>query len=85
VRNAGAVIPAASIKAIFEPMVQLNVDRARPSASIGLGLFIAREITHAHGGAIDVSSSEDAGTVFSVRLPRSLSAQELGRIQRSAD
>jgi signal transduction histidine kinase len=85
VRNAGAVIPAASIKAIFEPMVQLNVDRARPSASIGLGLFIAREITHAHGGTIDVSSTEESGTVFSVRLPRSLSAQELGRIQRSAD
>ena len=83
VRNAGAVIPAESIKSIFEPMVQLNKDRERPSASVGLGLFIAREITHAHGGTIDVASSEDAGTVFSVRIPRSLSAQELGRIQRA--
>jgi signal transduction histidine kinase len=37
---------------------------------MGLGLFIARLIITAHGGTISADSSEEAGTVFTVRLPR---------------
>ena len=40
-------------------------------------------ITLAHGGSIDVASSAEAGTVFTVRIPRLLSGQEMGRIQAS--
>ena len=39
-------------------------------ADIGLGLFIVKEVVTAHGGAIEVSSSEVDGTLFSVTLPR---------------
>ncbi|MCW2763298.1 MAG: putative two-component sensor histidine kinase, partial [Marmoricola sp.] len=73
VRNFGPVIPPASIKTIFEPLVQLPLaeqQSGRPSTSLGLGLFIAREITHAHGGSISVESSESTGTIFCVHLPR---------------
>jgi signal transduction histidine kinase len=35
-----------------------------------LGLYIAERIVAAHGGSIDVRSSEAAGTLFTVRLPR---------------
>ena len=69
---------------IFNPLVQLDADRhdrGRPATSVGLGLFIAREITLAHGGSIGVTSSQEAGTVFTVRIPKLLSGQELGRIQ----
>ena len=38
--------------------------------SLGLGLFIARAIVSAHGGDIEVSSSSDDGTTFTVRLPK---------------
>jgi signal transduction histidine kinase len=79
VRNRGPVIPAESIHAIFDPLVQLSVtgqDQGRPSSSIGLGLFIAREITIAHGGTITVESSEASGTVFTVRLPRAQASQQ---------
>lgn len=38
--------------------------------SMGLGLYIAKEVVTAHGGTIDVKSSDSAGTVFTVRLPR---------------
>jgi signal transduction histidine kinase len=86
VRNRGSVIPGAALSMIFNPLVQLAPapgDRGRPSTSIGLGLFIAREITQAHGGSIAVDSTDAEGTVFTVRIPRLLSGQEMGRIQAS--
>ena len=43
--------------------------RRRPG-SIGLGLYIAREIVTAHGGTIDVTSTAESGTSFTVRFPR---------------
>ncbi|MES2105326.1 MAG: HAMP domain-containing sensor histidine kinase [Pseudomonadota bacterium] len=71
--NRGPVISADSLQAIFNPLVQLSMEghqADRPSTSIGLGLFIAREITEGHGGTINAESSESHGTVFTVRLPR---------------
>jgi signal transduction histidine kinase len=84
VRNTGPVIPEAALGSIFESMVQLQAnegDRSRPSTSMGLGLYIAREIVLAHGGSIEATSSDGAGTSFHVRIPKSLSAQELGRLR----
>jgi signal transduction histidine kinase len=78
VKNRGPVIPPESLKAIFDPLVQLSVDaqqQGRPPTSLGLGLFIAREITVAHGGTITAESSEDSGTVFTVTLPRTQAAR----------
>jgi signal transduction histidine kinase len=72
--NMGPVIPARSLQAIFDPLVQLsggNGDaKGAPASSLGLGLFIAREITTAHGGTITAESSDHSGTVFAVQLPR---------------
>ena len=73
VKNIGPVIPPESLQTIFDPLTQLSIGQqqeGRPSTSIGLGLFIAREITTAHGGTIRVESNEGAGTVFTVRIPR---------------
>src|SRR5471032_3231730 len=78
VRNFGTVIFSESLGAIFDPLVQLPVEddqNARPSTSLGLGLFIAREITTAHGGTIAVTSNKIAGTVLTVRIPRSVEPQ----------
>ena len=75
VKNYGPEIPRALLAAIFDPLVQLSVadDQKGPATtSLGLGLFIAREITTSHGGTIDVKSSEEGGTIFSVRLPELL-------------
>jgi signal transduction histidine kinase len=38
-------------------------------------LFIARAIVSAHGGEIDVSSSAETGTTFTVALPKAQSAR----------
>jgi len=36
---------------------------------LGLGLYIARAIATAHHGAIDVESTKETGTTFTVHLP----------------
>ena len=43
---------------------------ADASNGLGLGLYIAERIVAAHGGTIAVTSSDHAGTAFTVRLPR---------------
>ena len=70
--NDGPVIPAESLESIFSPLLQLpGVDQdARPRTSLGLGLFVAREIALAHGGGISAASSAELGTVFTGSLPR---------------
>jgi signal transduction histidine kinase len=78
VKNFGPVIPADSLRSIFDPMVQLATEKnqpGRPATSLGLGLFIAREITLAHGGTISAESGERTGTVFTVALPRTPAAR----------
>jgi signal transduction histidine kinase len=73
IHNVGPVIPAKSLRSIFEPLVQLSqqTELSEPSShSVGLGLYIAREITEAHGGTIQATSSKHSGTTFTVLLPR---------------
>jgi signal transduction histidine kinase len=69
--NAGRAIPEASLAAIFEPWVRVPGEASdRLPASLGLGLFIAREIVVAHGGTMAVTSDAVAGTRFTIWLPR---------------
>lgn len=72
VHNAGEPIPEEALPRIFEPLSRSSTSPAvrRADSGLGLGLFIAREIVQAHGGAISVESSREAGTSFAVRLPR---------------
>ena len=74
VSNLGDPIPPDALHAIFEPLVRApNASSAvheHSKTSLGLGLFIVREIVLGHGGAITVESSIERGTVFTIRLPR---------------
>ncbi|WP_050479857.1 sensor histidine kinase [Herbaspirillum rhizosphaerae] len=72
VKNYGTEIPFESLQSIFRPLVQLPTESGndgRPRTSLGLGLFIAREVALAHGGSIKVESSTESGTIFTVELP----------------
>ena len=72
VRNQGPPIAPDLLPRVFEPLVQdssIDAKRSRRPGSVGLGLYIAREIVTAHGGTIDVESSAESGTLFTVRFP----------------
>jgi signal transduction histidine kinase len=70
VRNSGSAIDPSILDQIFEPLRRGVSHDAEPGdSSLGLGLYIAREIAKAHGGDIDVRS-DSKETVFTVRLPR---------------
>jgi signal transduction histidine kinase len=51
---------------IFERYVRLR----KAAGGIGLGLYVARGIARAHGGDLGVSSGDDGGCRFQLRLPR---------------
>ena len=70
VRNSGSLIPADALTTFFDPLKRAATAEVSPQdTSLGLGLFIAREIAKAHGGEIE-ARSDATGTVFSVYLPR---------------
>jgi signal transduction histidine kinase len=67
VTNGGPAIPPTQIDRLFEPFWAPG--SAGERRGLGLGLFIVREIVRAHGGSVDVRST-DGSTTFTVRLPR---------------
>ena len=69
VHNEGQAIPAETLAGLFSPMTR-GLGAVNSGRSVGLGLFIVREIARAHGGEVSVTSSQDAGTTFSMRCPR---------------
>lgn len=66
--NLGDPIPKHKQDVIFEKFYRLDASRATKTGGAGLGLAIAKEIAHAHGGSISVSS-DAAATVFTVTIP----------------
>lgn len=60
--------PEALLANLFEPMTR-GTDQASQVRSVGLGLYIVRELAKVHGGDVAVSSSAAAGTTFTVTLP----------------
>jgi signal transduction histidine kinase len=56
---------------VFDRFFQVDPARSRATGNNGLGLAITKEIVEAHGGGIDVRSSETDGTEFVVTLPSS--------------
>jgi two-component system sensor histidine kinase/response regulator len=66
----GGEISAEARPHLFDPFRRGSLQRARDS--LGLGLYIVRQIVHAHGGTIELSSSSEGGTTFYVQLPRTV-------------
>ena len=67
--NGRGILPE-KIPHIFERMYQC--DDSRSSKGNGLGLSIAKELVNAHKGTINVTSTPDFETAFTITLPKAL-------------
>ncbi|RYD88909.1 MAG: HAMP domain-containing histidine kinase, partial [Sphingobacteriales bacterium] len=70
IKNSGKQIPDALREHLFQPFFRGKADSRE---GLGLGLFIAAEITKAHDGTLSVHSDDEA-TVFTLRLPSAVNA-----------
>jgi signal transduction histidine kinase len=69
VHNEGPPIPQELQSALFNPF-RLGERSSRSPAGLGLGLYIANEVIHRHGGQIEIRSTAAEGTTLRVALPR---------------
>ena len=69
VSDRGLGISAGDLPRIFDPFRSGHRPRAR-AEGLGLGLYIVQQLVIAHGGTVEVESTESAGTTFRVELPR---------------
>jgi two-component system sensor histidine kinase/response regulator len=65
----GGTIPADLLPTLFDPFRRRPTQRAH-SQGLGLGLYISQQIALAHDSRIQVTSSEEGGTLFTLRIPR---------------
>ncbi len=63
VLDSGPGIAAESLRTVFEPYYTTKAEGS------GIGLWIAQQITLAHGGTLEASNSPTGGAVFTMRLP----------------
>jgi signal transduction histidine kinase len=73
VRDAGPGIPREHQERIFEKFGRLEIPGSSKPGT-GLGLFIARSIAEAHGGALEVSPLPREGATFVLTLPAAAAA-----------
>lgn len=79
VHNEGPPIPPDLLPTLFDPLTRYATREStsqRMPGSIGLGLYIVREIVAANGGTVSVTSTAEEGTTFTVRMPRFFAAED---------
>ncbi|WP_329220460.1 HAMP domain-containing histidine kinase [Streptomyces sp. NBC_01485] len=69
VRDHGPGIPEEVLPHVFDRFYKASASRPRSEGS-GLGLSIALENAHIHGGGITAANSPEGGAVFTLRLPQ---------------
>jgi signal transduction histidine kinase len=72
IHNKGAPIPESLRASLFDPLSRGAAQEriSTITGSIGLGLYIARQIAKAHAGTVLLAASDHDGTTFAVELPR---------------
>src|SRR5262249_53506356 len=69
VSDTGVGIPAADLKRVTLPFVQVASSLSRKYGGSGLGLSIARQLCTLHGGNLSIRSVEGKGTTVRITLP----------------
>ncbi len=65
----GPGIPLGQREDVFKPFFRLEKSRNPKTGGVGLGLSIAQDIIHGHGGEISLADSDMGGLRVVVRLP----------------
>jgi signal transduction histidine kinase len=71
VADEGPGMDAGDAGRAFERFYRADTSRNRSAGGTGLGLAIVASLVAAHGGSVDLATAPGAGSVFTVRLPRS--------------
>ena len=77
IRDTGSGIPPHELPRIWDRLYRGQGSRGQPG--LGLGLSLVRAIIQAHGGHIEVSSTQGVGSEFSVVLRADLAPEPSGR------
>ncbi len=65
----GPGVPEDQREEVFKPFVRVDASRNAATGGVGLGLPIAREMVHAHGGKIWLEQSPQGGVRAVIQLP----------------
>ena len=65
----GPGIPAAQLEAVFQPFYRVDTSRSKQTGGTGLGLYIARDLAHRHGGQLTLANREGGGLRAALVLP----------------
>ena len=71
VSDRGPGMSPEQVERATEPFYRADPARCRDTGGFGLGLYLCRRIAEAHGGSLEISSTQDRGTRVVLRLPRS--------------
>ena len=84
VTNLGNPISTGNLNSLFEPYTRAPSAANDGRKGWGLGLTLVKALVSAHGGSVEVSSSAEKGTTFTVRLPKHLELLHSGQFSPTA-
>ncbi|QHT71497.1 response regulator [Rhodocytophaga rosea] len=69
IQDTGKGIPAEKTPYVFDQFYQVDASHTREHEGFGIGLALTKELVELHGGRISITSTENQGTLVTVRLP----------------
>jgi two-component system cell cycle sensor histidine kinase PleC len=70
IEDTGCGIPSDALNKLGRPFEQVQNQLTKSHVGSGLGLAISRSLAELHGGALKIRSTENVGTIVSVRIPQ---------------
>ncbi len=68
IQDYGQGIPEQDIPFVFEPFYRVDKSRSKETGGYGLGLSLTKKIIEAHKGTIEMDSSINKGTLFTIKF-----------------